>query len=93
MSSSILGASEVADATLTRKPSSEFFKYPYSKPTQVDEERILRRSRECSLRNSAKWLRNFGIRGPLLCEGHTSGARRGRRNRPKRLFIKNTGLC
>ena len=27
---------------------------PYRKPTQVDEERILRRPDECSLRNSAK---------------------------------------
>ena len=33
------------------------------KPTQVGEESILRRSREPSLRNSAKWPRNFGIRG------------------------------
>ena len=32
------------------------------KPTQVDEESILRRSRELWLRNSAKWIRNFGIR-------------------------------
>ena len=28
-------------------------KYPYRKPTQVDEERILRRAREVLLRNSA----------------------------------------
>ena len=32
------------------------------KLTQVGEERILRRSREPSLRNSAKWFRNFGRR-------------------------------
>ena len=29
-------------------------KYPYRKPTQVDEERILRRAGEALLRNSAK---------------------------------------
>ena len=38
-------------------------KYPYRKPTQVDEERILRRAGEALLRNSAKWPRNFGRRG------------------------------
>ena len=36
---------------------------PYCKPTQVDEERILRPSGEMLLRNSAKLPRNFGIRG------------------------------
>ena len=30
------------------------WKYPYRKPTQVDEERILRRTGEALLRNSAK---------------------------------------
>ena len=35
---------------------------PYRKPTQVGEERILRRLGELLLRNSAKWCRNFGIR-------------------------------
>ena len=43
--------------------------YPYRKPTQVDEERILRPTGEALLRNSAKWSRNFGkrdapVRGP-----------------------------
>ena len=37
--------------------------YPYRKPTQVDEERILRPAGGALLRNSAKWPRNFGIRG------------------------------
>ena len=37
--------------------------YPYRKPTQVDEERILRPTEEALLRNSAKWPRNFAIRG------------------------------
>ena len=31
-----------------------FYMCPYRKPTQVDEERILRRARKPSLRNSAK---------------------------------------
>ena len=39
------------------------YKYPYRKPTQVDEERILRRTGEALLRNSAKWPRNLGRRG------------------------------
>ena len=39
---------------------------PYRKPTQVDEERILRPTEEALLRNSAKWPRNFGRRG--ACE-------------------------
>ena len=45
--------------------------YPYRKPTQVDEERILRPTEEALLRNSAKWPRNFGIRG-----AHESGPQR-----------------
>ena len=58
--------------------------YPYRKPTQVDEERILRPTEEALLRNSAKWPRNFGIRG----------AYEGRPQRiGKQLFSKNTGLC
>ena len=36
---------------------------PYRKPTQVDEERILRPAEEALLRNSAKLPRNFGRRG------------------------------
>ena len=35
---------------------------PYRKPTQVDEERILRPTGERLLRNSAKLPRNFGRR-------------------------------
>ena len=37
--------------------------HPYRKPTQVDEERILRPAGEALLRNSAKLPRNFGRRG------------------------------
>ena len=39
-----------------------FIMYPYRKPTQVDEERILRPTEEVLLRNSAKCTRNFGRR-------------------------------
>src|SRR4029450_3163155 len=34
---------KVADATLPRKSSKESSRYPYRKPTQVGEEKILRR--------------------------------------------------
>ena len=37
--------------------------YPYRKPTQVDEERILRPAGEALLRTSAKCPCNFGIKG------------------------------
>ena len=40
-----------------------FISCPYRKPTQVDEERILRPTGEALLRNSAKGPRNFGRRG------------------------------
>ena len=40
-----------------------FAEYPYRKPTQVDEERILRPAEEALSRNSAKGPRNFGRRG------------------------------
>ena len=36
-------AHKVVDATLPRKASKESFGYPYRKPTQVGEEKILRR--------------------------------------------------
>ena len=44
---------------------------PYRKPTQVDEERILRPAGEALSRNSAKCPRNFGRRG-----AHASGPQR-----------------
>ena len=50
---SSLIAGELSDPTLARKTSKESFRCPYHKPTQVDEKKILRRSREPSLRNSA----------------------------------------
>ena len=57
---------------------------PYRKPTQVDEERILRPTEEVLSRNSAKWPRNFGRRG---------ASKEAAETRPKQLFSKNTGLC
>ena len=39
-----------------------YLRRPYRKPTQVDEERILRPAREGLSRNSAYWPRNFWIR-------------------------------
>lgn len=56
------------------------------KLTQVGGERILRRSREPSLRNSAKSLRNFGRRS-------ASSKIEAAVKRPGRLFTKNTSLC
>ena len=57
---------------------------PYRKPTQVDEERILRPTEEALLRNSAKCPRNFGRRG---------ATRVAAENWPKQLFTKNIALC
>ena len=48
-----LRPNQLADSTLPRKTSKEFIDCPYRKPTQVDGERIPRRVRERSLRNSA----------------------------------------
>ena len=50
------------------------WKYPYRKPTQVDEERILRRAGEALLRNSANWPRNFGRRGTYVTVGRREEA-------------------
>ena len=44
---------ELSRITLTRKAYEHCMRYPYRKPTQVDEERILRRTGEALLRNSA----------------------------------------
>ena len=54
--------SKLADPMPPRKTSREFVSCPYRKPTQVGGERIPRRMSDLSLRNSAHWLRNFGIR-------------------------------
>ena len=69
---------------MCREKPLSFRAYPYRRPTQVDEERILRPTEEALLRNSAKWPRNFGRRGA------PQGAAE---NRLKQLFSKNTGLC
>ena len=53
------------DPVLSRKASSECMYGPYPKPTQVVRLKILRRSGELWLRNSAKCPRNFGRRGAL----------------------------
>jgi hypothetical protein len=45
---------EAAEFTLARKAAREILRCPYRKPTQVGEERILRRTGEPLLRNSAK---------------------------------------
>src|SRR2546429_9562353 len=45
---------------------------PYRKPTQVGEEKILRRLRELWPRNSANCHRNFGRRWAALGEGTCS---------------------
>ena len=55
---------EVGDA-LWREKLCVLIRRPYRKPTQVDEERILRPTGERLLRNSAKLPRNFGRRGAL----------------------------
>ena len=47
-------SSEAAESTLPRKASIEYVRYPYRKPTQVGEEKILRCAEEPLLRNSAK---------------------------------------
>ena len=56
------------DRTNSREVSDDWWREkakigcPYRKPTQVDEERILRPTGEGLLRNSAKCIRNFGRR-------------------------------
>ena len=47
-------SNEVDEFTLARKVAKYIEYNPYRKPTQVDEEKILRRTREALLRNSAK---------------------------------------
>ena len=47
-------SSEVDESTLARKVAKYVLRCPYRKPTQVDEKKILRRTGESLLRNSAK---------------------------------------
>ena len=54
---------KVSESTLARKVAKYVLRCPYRKPTQVDEKKILRRTGESLLRNSAKLPRNFGRRG------------------------------
>lgn len=68
------------------------FSCPYRKPTQVDEERILRRPDQCSLRNSAKkqvYLRYIPC--PFVL-AFASGKRAAATDL-SRLFTKNLGPC
>jgi len=60
---------EVIDSLLPRKASSEFSCCPYPKPTQVDRSRRPRRVSELWLRNSAKYLCNFGIKRASMVTG------------------------
>ena len=55
------------------KPLS-FILYLYRKPTQVDEERILRPAEEVLPRNSAKWPRNLARRGACESRPQTIGS-------------------
>ena len=61
-------------------PRVEPARCPYRKPTQVGEEKILRRLRELWLRNSAIYLRNFGRRrarsGGGTCSPSCTGSQR-----------------
>ena len=54
---------KLGESTLARKAAKYVLRCPYRKPTQVDEKKILRRTGEPLLRNSAKLPRNFGRRG------------------------------
>ena len=47
-------SNEVNESTLARKAAKYGLRCPYRKPTQVDEKKILRRTGEPLLRNSAK---------------------------------------
>ena len=47
-------SNEAYESTLARKAAKYVGRCPYRKPTQVDEKKILRRTGEPLLRNSAK---------------------------------------
>ena len=47
-------SNEADEFTLARKAAKYVLRCPYRKPTQVDEKKILRRTGEPLLRNSAK---------------------------------------
>src|SRR6202051_4438666 len=58
-------------------PRVELSRCPYRKPTQVGEEKILRRLRELWSRNSAIYHRNFGRRWASFREGTCSWSEDG----------------
>ena len=74
-------SSEAAAPSCREKPLS-CSKGPYRKPTQVDEERILRPAGEVLLGTRQMMTRNL--------EKECASSRR---KWPNRLFSKNTGLC
>ena len=67
-------SNEVDESTLARKAAKYGLRCPYRKPTQVDEKKILRRTGEPLLRNSAKLPRNFGRRGATVTGGRSEEA-------------------
>ena len=82
------------EPTAEKSLAGQFFLRPYRKRTHVGEARSLRCSSDPRRRNSAKCPRNFGRRG--ACGRWTamrSELKQAAENRPKRLFIKNTGAC
>ena len=58
-------------------PRVELSRCPYRKPTQVGEEKILRRLRELWSRNSAIYHRNLGRRWARIREGTCSPSETG----------------
>ena len=50
----VKNSNEADESTLARKAAKYVSRCPYRKPTQVDEKKILRRTGESLLRNSAK---------------------------------------
>ena len=59
--------------TLARKAAKYVWRCPYRKPTQVDEKKILRRTGEPVLRNTAKGPHNSGIRGTIEIRSQKRG--------------------
>ena len=85
---------EAADPTLSRRKSFWLENYrPYRKPYRYAGERILRCAGEPSLRNSAKFARNFGIRVAPVVKSEQTEHEAVAEKRPKRLFTTNTGAC
>src|SRR5690349_24888285 len=69
--------SECVILCFQENPRVEPVRRPYRKPTQVGEEKILRRLRELWSRNSAIYHRNFGRRWAWRGVGTCSRSRAG----------------